>query len=408
MGVTGAHHRPRGPRLADRHVPRRERSGSPRAGRSRHGGPLQPPAADRAYHRLPRRAQGPNRRCGPSRPSTRRSGSTRIERIPSTGEALRRRGCERRTWRSRQPTVFDARRALNRACIDASRSRSSPGRSSGWKGRWGCTDSIGREGPCYECLHGATTAAARALARRAGVLGSVAGIDRYRAGDGGRQGRSWTSVQDPRRADSRPGCASHGVDRTSGCSRSPRCPACGEPTMTATPVTTARRHARARAARPSHLRHRPVQLPLRVLHAARGLRRRATPSWTASQVLSLEEIARLARPVRLPRSAQAPSHRRRAPRAARARDPGSENLACHSRASRTSALPPTARSSASARARALRELPDSPAITVSLDALDDATFKRINDVNFPVVGRSARPSTPRPRPVSLRSRSTWW
>ena len=52
--------------------------------------------------------------------------------------------------------------------------------------------------------------------------------------------------------------------------------------------------ARRRDARPAHLGHRPLQLPLRLLHAARGVRRdyQFLPH---DAILSFEEIARLAR-----------------------------------------------------------------------------------------------------------------
>ena len=47
-------------------------------------------------------------------------------------------------------------------------------------------------------------------------------------------------------------------------------------------------------------------------------------------------------------------------------------------------------------------------VTVSLDSLDDATFRAMNDADFPVakVDRGHR-RAPR-RPASRRSRSTWW
>lgn len=46
-------------------------------------------------------------------------------------------------------------------------------------------------------------------------------------------------------------------------------------------------------------------------------------------------------------------------------------------------------------------------LTVSVDSLDDATFRAMNDVDFPV-HRVLRGSRRRRRRASRRSRSTWW
>ena len=78
------------------------------------------------------------------------------------------------------------------------------------------------------------------------------------------------------------------------------------------------RHLRAAAARPAHLGHRPLQLPLRLLHAEGGLR--ARPCFLdRRELLTFEEIARVARRLRRRRRAQDPHHGRRAARAARSR-----------------------------------------------------------------------------------------
>ena len=87
---------------------------------------------------------------------------------------------------------------------------------------------------------------------------------------------------------------------------------------------------RARAARPADLGHRPVQLPLPVLHAGRGLRARLrVPAPRPGADVRGDRAARAG--LRRPRGRQAPDHRRRAagpagPAGARSRalgDPGS-------------------------------------------------------------------------------------
>ena len=97
------------------------------------------------------------------------------------------------------------------------------------------------------------------------------------------------------------------------------------------------------------------------------------------ELLSLEEIARVARRLRGARRAHRADHRRRAaraperraPRRAPARDPGLE-LALTT----NGALLPQ-KAEALARAGLDR-------VTVSLDSVDDATFRALNDVDFPV------------------------
>ena len=69
---------------------------------------------------------------------------------------------------------FEARRALNRACIDAGRPLVS-GAVIRMEGQVAVYRLDRPDGPCYECLHGATTAPPGTCAD-SGVLGSVAGI----------------------------------------------------------------------------------------------------------------------------------------------------------------------------------------------------------------------------------------
>ena len=59
-------------------------------------------------------------------------------------------------------------------------------------------------------------------------------------------------------------------------------------------------------------RHRPLQLPLPLLHAARGVRRRTSQFLPRAEILSFEEIARVARIFVDARRAQAAPDRRRA------------------------------------------------------------------------------------------------
>ena len=69
---------------------------------------------------------------------------------------------------------FEARRALNRACVDAGRPLVS-GAVIRMEGQVAVYRLDRPDGPCYECLHGATTAPPGTCAD-SGVLGSVAGI----------------------------------------------------------------------------------------------------------------------------------------------------------------------------------------------------------------------------------------
>ena len=100
-----------------------------------------------------------------------------------------------------------------------------------------------------------------------------------------------------------------------------------------------------------------------------------------AEMLTFEEIVRLARIFRGLGIAEDPPHRRRAAAA-----PGIERLvgdaARGAARTSTSRSPPTARRSRR-KARALAP-PGCDRITVSLDSLDDATFRAMNDVDFPV------------------------
>ena len=71
------------------------------------------------------------------------------------------------------------------------------------------------------------------------------------------------------------------------------------------------RHPGPPPPRPAHLRHRPLQLPLRLLHAA-AIFGRDYPFLHRSEILSFEEIARVARTLRRARRAEAAPDRRRA------------------------------------------------------------------------------------------------
>ena len=70
---------------------------------------------------------------------------------------------------------FEARRALNQACIDAGRPLVS-GAVIRMEGQVAVYRLDRPHGPCYECLHGATAAAPPGTCADSGVLGSVAGI----------------------------------------------------------------------------------------------------------------------------------------------------------------------------------------------------------------------------------------
>ena len=83
----------------------------------------------------------------------------------------------------------------------------------------------------------------------------------------------------------------------------------------------ARGHARPADARPAHLGHRPLQLPLHLLHAARGVRRELqVPAARRDPQLRGDRApgAHLRRPGR----EEDPPHRRRAAAAARPAGPG--------------------------------------------------------------------------------------
>ncbi len=140
-------------------------------------------------------------------------------------------------------------------------------------------------------------------------------------------------------------------------------------------------HAPSAAARPAHLGHRPLQFPLHLLHAEGGVRRGL--------------------PVPAARASCSPSRRSRASRASSSslgvkkirltggepllrtehRAPGRDARARFG-ATSTSRSPPTARCSRS-KAQALKAA-GLKRVTVSLDSLDDATFRAMNDADFPV------------------------
>ena len=141
-----------------------------------------------------------------------------------------------------------------------------------------------------------------------------------------------------------------------------------------------RRHARPRARRPAHLGHRPLQFPLRLLHAEGCVRRATTRSCRTTQLLTFEEIARVARVFVGLGVRQDPAHRRRAAAAPQHRAADRDAA----RAFRDIDLTLTTNGALLARkARALRDA-GLKRVTVSLDSLDDATFRAMNDVDFPV------------------------
>ena len=109
------------------------------------------------------------------------------------------------------------------------------------------------------------------------------------------------------------------------------------------PMTACRpgRHVRPRAPRPAHLGHRPLQLPLHLLHAGRG-HGRGCP---ATELLTFEEIERVARRAASSASASThPPHRRRADRAG---PPAGARREARRRSASTWRSPPTAPRSAS-------------------------------------------------------------
>ena len=137
------------------------------------------------------------------------------------------------------------------------------------------------------------------------------------------------------------------------------------------------RHARSPDPRPAHLGHRPLQLPLRLLHAEVGLRA-GLPAWTGRA----PEL----------RGARAGGRAFVALGVEKIRLTGGEPLlrkeieGLVARLATIDGLDLTLTTNASLLARKAQVLRDAglDRINVSLDSLDDATFKSMNDVDFPV------------------------
>ncbi len=159
---------------------------------------------------------------------------------------------------------------------------------------------------------------------------------------------------------------------------------------------------RPAAARPAHLGHRPLQLPLHLLHAEGRLRPGLQVPAAQRVAATFEEITRLARlfkehgieKIRL--TGGEPLLRRDLERLI-------EMLA------NLGGLDLTLTTNGSLLARKARALRDAGLnrLTVSLDSLDDAVFRAMNDVDFPVAAvlEGIDAATAR---ASRRSRSTWW
>ena len=143
-----------------------------------------------------------------------------------------------------------------------------------------------------------------------------------------------------------------------------------------------RRYAQSSAARPADLGHRPLQLPLHLLHAEGGLRprlrfpaerRNCSPSrrsrgWPASSSGTGVEKIRL--------TGGEPLLRRDV-----------EKLVAHARRRSTGCATSTLTTNGSlldAQGAGAARTPGCSRITVSLDSLDDAVFQAMNDVGFPV------------------------
>ena len=165
------------------------------------------------------------------------------------------------------------------------------------------------------------------------------------------------------------------------------------------------RHARPGDARPAHLGHRPLQLPLHLLHAQGGLR--ADYAFLPrDQVLSFEEIERRRPDLRRARRREAADHRRRAARPARSARPDRD--ARRAPTTRRRRARPDADDQRLGAARAGRPLAEAglQRVTVSLDSLDDAVFGAMNGIDFPVA-RVLDGIDAASRRASSRSRSTW-
>ena len=135
---------------------------------------------------------------------------------------------------------------------------------------------------------------------------------------------------------------------------------------------------------------------------------RTTRSCRTSSLLSFEEITRARAAVRRARRAQDPPHRRRA---AAAQEPRAAGRRCWPSCARPTAQPLdlTLTTNGSLLARKAQALKDAglQRVTVSLDALDDAVFRRMNDADFPVAEVLRRHRRRASAPASARSRSTW-
>ena len=162
----------------------------------------------------------------------------------------------------------------------------------------------------------------------------------------------------------------------------------------------ARRQAGAADPGSAHLGHRPLQLPLRLLHAEGGLRPRL----------------RVPRPRRAPdlRGDRAARARRSPAWASRRYGSPAASRCCAATWRRWSAMlaaiagrrPDADDERRRCWPRKAQALADAglDRITVSLDSLDDETFRAMNDVDFPRRARARRASTPRrgrPRPVKV-------
>ncbi len=137
--------------------------------------------------------------------------------------------------------------------------------------------------------------------------------------------------------------------------------------------------------RPAHLGHRPLQLPLRLLHAEGCLRPRLPiPAARGAADVRGDRAHRC--DLRPPGRAEDPPDRRRAAVAPQPRAPGRDAA----RSSGDVDLTLTTNGALLAKkARALRDA-GLTRVTVSLDSLDDATFRAMNDVDFPVAARAGR------------------
>ena len=171
------------------------------------------------------------------------------------------------------------------------------------------------------------------------------------------------------------------------------------------PARRPRRHARPAAARPAHLGHRPLQFPLRLLHAARRCSDATTSSCRTAELLTFEEIVRVARVfvgARRARRSASPA----ASRCCAATSSAWSTMLREACRPSTSRSPPTARCSRG-KARALARRGPRP-------RHGEPRFARRRDVprderrRFPGRARCSRASTPRRRRGSRRSRSTWW